>query len=62
MKYRLLALDLDYTLLNDEFKISKRNAVAIRKIMEKGMKVTIATGRMVRSTLPFARELALALP
>jgi Cof subfamily protein (haloacid dehalogenase superfamily) len=62
MKYKLLALDLDDTLLNDQLKISPRNAAAIRKVAAKGVLVTIATGRMFRSALPYARELKVDLP
>ena len=62
MTYKLLALDLDDTLLNENFKISARNIKAIRAIVQKGMKVTIATGRMFRSALPYARELEVDLP
>lgn len=62
MKFRLLALDLDDTLLNDEFKISRQNADALRRAASLGVLVTLATGRMFRSALPFARELELNLP
>lgn len=62
MKIRLLALDLDDTLLNDEFKVSLKNAEALRRAASLGVMVTLATGRMFRSALPFARELQLNLP
>ena len=60
--YKLVALDLDETLLNDEFKISSRNREAIRRVVERGVRVTIATGRMFRSAVRYARELAIDLP
>ncbi len=62
MKYRLLALDLDGTLLNEEFSISPRNRAAIRSAVQHGIYVTLATGRMFRSTLPYARTLGIDLP
>ena len=62
MKYKLLALDLDETLLNAEYKISPRNVAALRRAVEQGILVTIATGRMFSSTLPYARELQIDLP
>lgn len=62
MKYKLLALDLDGTLLNEEHAISPRNATAIRRATERGVLVVIATGRMFRSALPYARELQIDLP
>jgi Cof subfamily protein (haloacid dehalogenase superfamily) len=60
--YKLVALDLDDTLLNAEFEISPRNREAIRRVVEQGIGVTIATGRMYRSALRYARELAIDLP
>lgn len=62
MAFRLLALDLDDTLLNEEFRISAENRQAVREAAESGVLVTLATGRMYRSALPFARELGIDLP
>ncbi len=62
MKYKLLALDLDDTLLNEEFTITSRNQAAIQKVVDRGLLVTIATGRMFRSTLPYAQMLDIDLP
>ena len=62
MTYKMVALDLDETLLNAEFKISSRNQEAIRLVVEKGVLVTIATGRMYRSAVRYARELKMDLP
>lgn len=62
MPYKLVALDLDDTLLNAQFKISPRNQEAIRRVVKKGILVTIATGRMYRSALRYARELEIDLP
>ena len=46
MGIKLIASDMDGTLLNDEGKISERNAAAIRKAVDAGVIFTIATGRM----------------
>ncbi len=62
MAYKLLALDLDYTLLNDEQEISAANQEAIKKAVQQGTLVTLATGRMFQSTLAYARQLQLDLP
>jgi len=59
---RLIATDLDDTLLNEEWKISEGNARAIRRSLEKGVKVTVATGRMAVSAREYARELGLDIP
>ena len=45
MKYKLLALDMDGTVLNEQKKISKKTIQAMRQAMELGVIVTIATGR-----------------
>jgi len=60
--YKLIALDLDDTLLNADSEISPRNREAIRRVAERGIGVTLATGRMYRSALRYARELAIDLP
>ncbi len=62
MSFKLLALDLDDTLLNEEFTISEKNRDAIYKAIEKGVTVTLATGRMFRSALPYAESLGLDVP
>ncbi|MCO6509318.1 MAG: HAD family phosphatase [Aridibacter famidurans] len=59
---KLLALDLDGTLLNSEGQISERNKLAIRKAEEKGVKVTIATGRRFRDARPVALEAGFNAP
>jgi len=49
MNYRLLALDLDGTLLNDQEVISKKNLEALKKVRKKGIQVVITTGRSYSS-------------
>ncbi|WIW70325.1 Cof-type HAD-IIB family hydrolase [Anaerosinus gibii] len=62
MAIKLLVTDLDGTLLNGEKKISSRNALAIQRAQEKGVKVTFATGRMHKAAVRFAQEVNLDLP
>jgi Cof subfamily protein (haloacid dehalogenase superfamily) len=59
---RLLALDLDGTLLNSRGKISEQNLQAIRAAEEKGVLVTIATGRRFRDARPVGLEAELNAP
>lgn len=59
---RLVATDLDDTLLNHEWKISARNIAAIRQAVKNGVKVTLATGRMALSSRKYAKELGLDIP
>ncbi|MEO8647711.1 MAG: HAD hydrolase family protein, partial [Acidobacteriota bacterium] len=49
---RLVALDLDGTLLNSTGKITGRNRAAIAAAEEKGVLITIATGRRFRDARP----------
>lgn len=51
--YKLVAIDLDGTLLDDSKKISIENISMLQKLMEKNIEVVIATGRRYWS----AREL-----
>lgn len=60
--YRLVAIDLDGTLLNKDWEISPRAREVIREVRARGVHVTLATGRMFASTLRYARELELDLP
>ena len=62
MTFKLLALDLDDTLLGEDFKISPENREAIRRAAQSGVLVTLATGRMFRSAVPFAHQLKIDLP
>ncbi len=62
LQYRLIVMDLDETLLGKDFKISERNIKAIRNAREKGVKATIATGRMNKSSLPYVKQLNIDIP
>ncbi len=59
---KLLAPDLDGTLLNSKGKIPDANKIAIRQAEEIGVLVTIATGRRFRDALPVAAELEFNAP
>ena len=45
MKYKLLVLDVDGTLLNDEREISKRTLAALLKVQQMGVRIVLASGR-----------------
>lgn len=45
MKYKIIACDLDETLLSTDRTISKKNIEAIKKAKELGVKFVPATGR-----------------
>lgn len=62
MSIRLLALDLDGTILADLHTILPRTQVAIRAATERGVYVTIATGREYDITHKFVQMLGLTTP
>ena len=57
MNYKLLALDLDGTTLSAGLDIDPAVSQAIMAAQAQGVRVTIATGRMFGSTVPYARQL-----
>ena len=59
---KLLALDLDGTLLNSRGQIPEKNRAAIRAAEDAGVLVTIATGRRFRDARPVGLELELNAP
>ncbi len=62
MPIRLLAIDLDGTLVNDRLEMDPRDIAAVRAATAAGVHVVIATGRMFRSSLPYAQQLGLSGP
>jgi 5-amino-6-(5-phospho-D-ribitylamino)uracil phosphatase len=60
--YRLLALDMDGTLLNEESQISEMNRRWIAEAGKAGVTVLFSTGRGRQSALPFAEQLSLDSP
>ncbi|HEX3031118.1 MAG TPA: Cof-type HAD-IIB family hydrolase [Bacillota bacterium] len=60
--YKLIAMDVDDTLLDNQLHISPRVNRLINRLQAEGVVVTLATGRMFRSTLPLAKELGLDIP
>jgi 5-amino-6-(5-phospho-D-ribitylamino)uracil phosphatase len=59
---KLLALDLDGTLLNSKGVVPDANRAAIRAAEDRGVLVTIATGRRFRDGRPLGIELELNAP
>lgn len=61
-RFRLVALDMDGTLLDDRLQVSPRNAQAIRAGLAAGVRFVLATGRPFRSARPYAQALGLDVP
>ncbi|NEW04924.1 HAD family phosphatase [Paenibacillus sp. SYP-B3998] len=59
---KLVALDIDGTLLNGEGIITERTKQAIGMLRLQGTEVTLCTGRNLPLALPYARELRITMP
>ena len=55
--YKLVAIDLDGTLLNSYGLVSKKNKEIIEKAVAKGKEIVLASGRPVSSVRSFANEI-----
>lgn len=62
MTFRLLAMDLDGTVIGNDLVISQRVKDAVGRAIEAGLIVTLATGRMFQGTRKFAQQLGIAQP
>jgi Cof subfamily protein (haloacid dehalogenase superfamily) len=62
LPYRLLALDLDGTIVDESLQISPRVRRALRAAMDDGVHVTLASGRPFSATLLFANDLGIQEP
>ena len=54
--YKLVAIDLDGTLLNSYGEVSEKNKEAIQKAKNKGAEIVIASGRPISSARSYAYE------
>ncbi|MGO0123168.1 Cof-type HAD-IIB family hydrolase [Desulfothermobacter acidiphilus] len=59
---RLIAVDLDDTLLDPELRITPRTRRVLQEVQRRGVRVVLATGRMYQATVPYAAELGLEGP
>jgi HAD superfamily hydrolase (TIGR01484 family) len=59
-QFKLIALDMDGTLLNEEGEVSEENRRAIEEAQAKGVHVVLSTGRSILSCRPFAESLKLS--
>jgi Cof subfamily protein (haloacid dehalogenase superfamily) len=58
---RLIASDIDGTLLNPEFKISEPDLLALRRAHASGIEIVLVTGRRHTFALPIAQQLGFDL-
>lgn len=57
---KLIALDLDDTLLNNDRQISDENVKALRECAQRGIYIVMCSGRAEDAILPFVRRLEIA--
>ena len=60
--YKMLALDVDGTLVGEGLEITPRNLDALRATVAAGIHVVLATGRMFRSAQPYAETIGTREP
>src|SRR5215475_5244220 len=61
MGVRLIALDIDGTLLDSRWTLPEANRAAIREAVRRGIEVALVTGRRYDFALPVARDLGCTL-
>ena len=59
MKYKILVLDVDGTLLTNDKEISKRTLAALLKVQQMGVRIVLASGRPTYGLMPLAKKLEL---
>src|SRR5574344_1459907 len=59
MKYKLLVIDVDGTLINNKKEIGKRTLYTLRNVQQTGVRIVIASGRPTYGLLPLAKQLEL---
>ncbi|AIE60287.1 Cof-type HAD-IIB family hydrolase [Bacillus methanolicus] len=57
---KLIALDMDGTLLNEKCEVPEENREAIKEAMEKGIHVVLSTGRSLLTCRDYAQSLELS--
>ncbi len=60
--YKMLAIDIDDTLLTDDWVITEGTRAALLEAIDKGIIVTLATGRMYASAKKIANQIGLHVP
>jgi Cof subfamily protein (haloacid dehalogenase superfamily) len=61
-RYRLLAIDVDGTLVNSSDELTPATRAALRRAMEAGIHVVLATGRRYSHTLHLVEPLKIGVP
>jgi Cof subfamily protein (haloacid dehalogenase superfamily) len=62
MQYKLVVLDMDGTLLDNNHHVSKANKEVIHKLKREGTSIVLASGRPFESIYPYVKDLGIDLP
>ncbi|WP_288479174.1 Cof-type HAD-IIB family hydrolase [uncultured Clostridium sp.] len=62
MKYKMMCIDMDGTLLGKGRKISEESKIALRKAREKGVQIVITTGRLYNNAAYFSELVGVDSP
>jgi len=62
LRYRLLAVDIDGTLVNSRDELTPGVRAALQEASDAGVKIVLATGRRYSRALPFAEPLGIRAP
>lgn len=60
--YKLIAIDIDDTLLNEHNQVTEATKQALKAAQEAGVTITLATGRMYASAKQVAKQIELNVP
>ena len=62
MKYKMICIDMDGTLLGKRKRISERNKNAIKQAHDKGIEIVVTTGRLYNNAAYFSKLLGVDSP
>ena len=62
MAIELAVIDLDGTLIRSDLSVGERTLAALREAKNRGVKITIATGRMIAASFDYAEQIGVQVP
>lgn len=62
MKYKMIAMDMDGTLLTTDKKVSKYSKAVLQRASDMGVKLVVCTGRIFKSAKSFAKIIGTKAP
>lgn len=62
MTYKLIAVDIDGTLLNSKGELTQKTKEKIVEAVNEGVVFTISTGRPIQGVMPLVEKIGLDIP